>query len=191
MGHHKPIEPDPKLVRKHQLFLAKKAQKGKFQSKGGGSLGTAGKYSRIQRETRVQHIMRMMINDPMPGNPAKGPEGVWIMGKSNYDCMAVWGVGEQTVSAYAGEASRRIGALMEGLNPEDVRGTLVGMCQHMIEQLEKDKDQNWGGHVAKFVDLIARLTNAAPPAKREISGPNGGPIQVNGPTIYIPDIKED
>lgn len=119
-------------------------------------------------EQRVAHIVGMMERFE------------WERGKSAPVLAESWGLATATVEGHAAEAHRRVVA-----DPDEVRRDItVGAKQLMKRAIATGDCQGW-----KAVgDLLASVSGAKAPEKRELTGKDGAPL---GPVIFVPPDSEE
>lgn len=117
-------------------------------------------------EARVQFVMALMA------------DLVFEEGRTYLDMAECWGLHEVTCKRITAEASRRIKA---SVDPVQVRARLSAAWDSRLREVEaiplsRYRDRIWATDVVS--KAWAPLVGAAAPSRHELSGPGGGPIQV-------------
>jgi hypothetical protein len=131
------------------------------------------------KELRIHHIMDRMRRF------------AWRTGRTGKELAIEWGVTRQYVRRLAAIAKRRIVA--EVTDPDRVRMTVGVALERVVEAgLRRTKTQAPNLHaVTSACKVWADIMGASAPTRSELTGKDGGPLQVRGPVIMIPPESDD
>lgn len=126
------------------------------------------------REARVQHIEGLMRTFKFK------------RGKTVRDLAKTWGVSEVYCRELSAAASKRIAAAV--MEPDAVNAIVGSALEEIIARCMPAKKYR---EVIEASKAWAHISGAGAPSKQELSGPDGGPVQIATPTIYLPAERSD
>lgn len=131
-----------------------------------------------EKPERINFIRKLMLSSQ------------WSTGQSVVELAGKWNLSLSAVKSDAAEASRSV---REAIGDKDeVVAKVWGMLERArMEALSESSPGARSRALQGTAALMMKLAGIEAPTRTELSGPDGGAIQVSGPTIMVPPESDD